>query len=123
MFIAIDVGNTNITVSVLDNEQWQEFELFFADKEGVIAEGMIAQLEFGVYDFQFSVQHPNGHWFVKQINEAVPNKTLERCRAPQIAIPTLAQQKDPTRIPEGIKKRLANVGLWDVNPLNLFRIT
>ncbi len=31
--------------------------------------------------------------------------------------------KDPTRIPEAIRARLREVGLWDVNPLNLFRIT
>ncbi|MGW8252023.1 MAG: pyridoxal-phosphate dependent enzyme, partial [Anaerolineales bacterium] len=28
-----------------------------------------------------------------------------------------------TRIPAGIKEKLAEIGLWDVNPLNLFRIT
>jgi cysteine synthase len=31
--------------------------------------------------------------------------------------------KDPDRVPSEIKQRLLNVGLWDVNPLNLFRIT
>jgi cysteine synthase A len=40
-----------------------------------------------------------------------------------IVIPTFAQMKDPARIPPAIKERLAQVGLWDVNPLNLFRIT
>jgi cysteine synthase len=60
---------------------------------------------------------------VKQINEAVLAKTAQRCRQRKIIIPTFAEQKDPTKIPEKIKKRLADVGLWDVNPLNLYRIT
>ncbi|MCH7871725.1 MAG: pyridoxal-phosphate dependent enzyme, partial [Planctomycetes bacterium] len=37
--------------------------------------------------------------------------------------PTFAQLKDPTTIPDSIKQRLSGVGLWDVDPLNLFRIT
>jgi cysteine synthase A len=31
--------------------------------------------------------------------------------------------KDPSLIPEGVKERLKGIGLWDVNSLNLFRIT
>jgi cysteine synthase len=60
---------------------------------------------------------------VKAINEAVLAKTAARCRERKIVIPTFAEQKDPSRVPEPIKKRLASVGLWDVNPLNLYRIT
>ncbi|MBI4861062.1 MAG: pyridoxal-phosphate dependent enzyme [Candidatus Riflebacteria bacterium] len=60
---------------------------------------------------------------VKKINEAVLAKTVNRCRERKIIIPTFAEQKDPTRVPEKIKRRLRDVGLWDVNPLNLFRIT
>jgi len=45
------------------------------------------------------------------------------CRERNIVIPTFAQQKDPTLIPPRIKDRLKNVGLWDVDPANLFRIT
>jgi cysteine synthase len=31
--------------------------------------------------------------------------------------------KDPSLIPDGVKKRLAEIGLWDITSLNLFRIT
>ena len=31
--------------------------------------------------------------------------------------------KDPARMPASLQEALARVGLWDVNPLNLFRIT
>jgi cysteine synthase len=57
------------------------------------------------------------------INEAVLARTVARCRERNIIIPTFAEQKDPSQVPEPIKRRLASVGLWDVNPLNLYRIT
>lgn len=40
-----------------------------------------------------------------------------------VIIPTLEQLKNPETIPESIKDRLKNTGLWDVDPVNLFRIT
>ncbi len=58
-----------------------------------------------------------------QINKQVLEKTVQRCRERNIIIPTFAQQKDPTTIPDRVKQRLSSVGLWDVDPLNLFRIT
>src|SRR3989339_1427209 len=57
------------------------------------------------------------------INEAVLQKTVVRCRERQILIPTLAQQKNPNTLPDKILKRLQQVGLWDIDPINLFRIT
>jgi len=60
---------------------------------------------------------------IEQIHEAVLEKTVRLCRERNIMIPTFAEQKDPSRIPDKIKRRLADVGLWDVNPLNLYRIT
>ena len=60
---------------------------------------------------------------ISQIDEQVLEKTVQRCRERNIVIPTFAQQKDPTTVPRAIKQRLENVGLWDVDPLNLFRIT
>ena len=50
-------------------------------------------------------------------------RAIQRARERGIIIPTFAQMKDPARIPESIRARLREVGLWDVNPLNLFRIT
>jgi cysteine synthase len=48
---------------------------------------------------------------------------VQRAREKNIIIPTFKQQKDPDLIPDAILKRLKNVGLWDIDPLNLFRIT
>ncbi|MBW2704111.1 MAG: pyridoxal-phosphate dependent enzyme [Deltaproteobacteria bacterium] len=50
-------------------------------------------------------------------------RTIERCKERNIIIPTFAQQKDPSLIPAGITKELKDIGLWDVHPRNLFRIT
>jgi cysteine synthase len=50
-------------------------------------------------------------------------RAVRRARERNIVIPTFKQQKDPSRAPERIRRQLKNVGLWDVNPLNLFRIT
>lgn len=57
------------------------------------------------------------------ISKSVLEKTIKRCREQNIVVPTLAQHVDPAKVPEKIKKRLKPVGLWDVDPLNLFRIT
>ncbi|MDD5467893.1 MAG: pyridoxal-phosphate dependent enzyme [Anaerolineales bacterium] len=50
-------------------------------------------------------------------------RAIERARQRKIVIPTFKQMKDPALIPAATKEALAKVGLWDVNPLNLFRIT
>ncbi len=57
------------------------------------------------------------------IHEEQLRRTVQRARERGIIIPTFAQMKDPTLIPAGIRARLRQVGLWDVNSLNLFRIT
>ncbi len=48
---------------------------------------------------------------------------IKRAKERNIIIPTYAQMKDPTKIPAKIKDELKGVGLWDVHPRNLFRIT
>jgi cysteine synthase len=50
-------------------------------------------------------------------------QALQRVRERNIIIPTFAQMKNPALIPTSVKERLRQVGLWDVDPLNLFRIT
>jgi cysteine synthase len=50
-------------------------------------------------------------------------RAIERVRERNIIIPTFAQMKNPELIPNSIKDGLKNVGMWDVNPINLFRIT
>ena len=48
---------------------------------------------------------------------------IRKARENNIIIPTIAQMQHPETIPEKIQEKLKTVGLWDVDPLNLFRIT
>ena len=57
------------------------------------------------------------------VNVERQKNAILRAREKNIIIPTFAQMKNPELVPEQIKKELKSVGLWDVNPRNLFRIT
>ena len=50
-------------------------------------------------------------------------RAVKRAREKSIIIPTFKQQKDPGQIPGAVVSKLKNIGLWDMNPLNLFRIS
>ena len=50
-------------------------------------------------------------------------RTVRRARERNIIIPTFREQRDPRRIPRAIAAKLKKTALWDINPLNLFRIT
>ncbi len=56
-------------------------------------------------------------------NEAVLKRTAKRAREKGIVVPTFRQMRDPSLVPERIVERLRGVGLWDLHPQNLFRIT
>ena len=49
-------------------------------------------------------------------------RAIQRARERNIIIPTYAQMKDPAKIPAKVKEELAEIGLWDIHPRNLFRI-
>ena len=57
------------------------------------------------------------------INKTGLKHNIEKARENNIIIPTFAEMQHPETIPGKIQEKLKNVGLWDVNPLNLFRIT
>lgn len=57
------------------------------------------------------------------LHEQQLERTLERAKERNIIIPTFQEMKNPELIPEQIKEKLRKVGLWEVNSLNLFRIT
>lgn len=60
---------------------------------------------------------------IKNLSPDVIKKTAVLCKKRGVVIPTFAQMRDPQLIPEQIRRKLSGVGLWDINPLNLFRIT
>ncbi len=55
-------------------------------------------------------------------DEATLDRATQRARERNIIIPTFAQMRDPNLIPDNIKDELRDIGLWDLNPRNLFRI-
>jgi len=57
------------------------------------------------------------------VNSEALERAVTRARERNIIIPTFKQQRDPRLIPGGVVSRLKNIGLWDIDPLNLFRIT
>ena len=57
------------------------------------------------------------------VNKGRRKRAVQRARERNIVIPTYAQMKDPSKVPAKVKKELAKIGLWDVAPRNLFRIT
>lgn len=61
--------------------------------------------------------------FKLHVNDEVIKNTVNRAKERNVVIPTFAQQKNPALIPEKIKQQVKPLGLWDVNPRNLFRIS
>jgi len=61
------------------------------------------------------------------IDLTIHEKTLAsaagQAKERSIRIPTFKQMRDPSLIPESVKQDLKSVGLWDLDPRNLFRIT
>jgi len=57
------------------------------------------------------------------INQTTLEKNIQRARDHHIFLPTFEMMKDPRQLPAPIQEKLGGVGLWDVNSLNLARIT
>ncbi|NPD87347.1 MAG: pyridoxal-phosphate dependent enzyme [Asgard group archaeon] len=57
------------------------------------------------------------------IDEIELKEAVERAQEKNIIIPTFAQQRNPNLIEKHIVEELAQIGLWDIHPRNLFRIT
>ncbi|HPB24793.1 MAG TPA: pyridoxal-phosphate dependent enzyme, partial [Bacteroidales bacterium] len=59
----------------------------------------------------------------KIINEKYLASAINRAKEKGVILPTFRQMENPELIPEKIKNKLKDIGLWDLHPLNLFRIT
>ncbi|MBS1250898.1 MAG: Cysteine synthase [Chloroflexi bacterium] len=57
------------------------------------------------------------------MHEEQLERAVKRARERDIIIPTYAQMKNPDLMPDRIKEDLSSMGLWDIAPRNLFRIT
>jgi len=51
------------------------------------------------------------------------NRNIRKAAESGVIIPTLRQMRHPETIPAPIVEKLKGVGLWEINPLNLFRVT
>ena len=57
------------------------------------------------------------------VNQQVLGGTVDFCRAKGITLPTFAMMRDPSLVPDSVRNVLTTIGLWDVHPANLYRIT
>lgn len=57
------------------------------------------------------------------VHPATLERTVQVARERHIFMPTLAMMQNPSLLPAEIQSKLRQVGLWDVNSLNLARIT
>lgn len=57
------------------------------------------------------------------IHEQGRQQAAEQARRRDIVVPTFAEMRDPARTRPEIRDELKKIGLWDVHPRNLFRIT
>lgn len=58
-----------------------------------------------------------------EIKRDIREKAIRRAKENNIIIPTYEEMRNPEKIPQEIKDELKNIGLWDLHPRNLFRIT
>ena len=57
------------------------------------------------------------------MNREALARNTEKARENKVVLPTFENMKHPETVPEKMQERLKGVGLWDVDPANLFRIT
>ncbi|MCD6329085.1 MAG: pyridoxal-phosphate dependent enzyme, partial [Candidatus Cloacimonetes bacterium] len=57
------------------------------------------------------------------VDMKVLDNTVQRCKERNIIIPTYEEMIHPEKVPEKIKQELSKIGLWDLHPRNLYRIT
>jgi cysteine synthase len=57
------------------------------------------------------------------VDRRVLEKNIQKAKEKGIIVPTFARMRNPETVPAAIKERLRQTGLWDVDPVNLFRIT
>ena len=50
-------------------------------------------------------------------------RTVKRARERNIIVPTFERQRRSSKIPSKVLDELKSIGLWDIHPRNLFRIT
>lgn len=57
-----------------------------------------------------------------EMHEDIARKNAARCKEKGIKLPTFKEMKDPSLIKPEVLEKLKKTGLWDVDPINLYRI-
>jgi cysteine synthase len=57
------------------------------------------------------------------IDKPTLERNIQKAKEKGIIVPTLAQMRNPQTVPALVLERLKKTGLWDIDPVNLFRIT
>ncbi|MDC7235598.1 MAG: pyridoxal-phosphate dependent enzyme [Spirochaetales bacterium] len=57
------------------------------------------------------------------MNEEIRKKTAKYFKEKGIKLPTFDMMINPDKVPEDVKKKLKETSLWDVDPVNLYRIS
>ncbi|MFH1183609.1 MAG: pyridoxal-phosphate dependent enzyme [Chloroflexota bacterium] len=57
------------------------------------------------------------------IDKGRRKNAIRRAKERNIVIPTFAQMRDPATVPAAVKRELKSIGMWDLHPRNLFRIS
>jgi cysteine synthase len=57
------------------------------------------------------------------VHERALASNAARAKERGIVLPTFEQMIEPNRVPSEVEERLARTGLWDLDPVNLFRVT
>lgn len=58
-----------------------------------------------------------------KVDKKLRDKNAKYCKERGITLPTYDMLAHPEKMPSKVKDGLKNVGLWDLNPLNLYRIS
>ena len=56
-------------------------------------------------------------------NEAQIRKNAAHCRERNIRLPTFREMKNPENISGAIRDEMKSIGLWDMHPRNLYRVS
>ncbi|GIS36990.1 MAG: hypothetical protein Ct9H90mP9_0200 [Pseudomonadota bacterium] len=56
-------------------------------------------------------------------NEAQIRKNAAHCRERNIRLPTFREMKNPENISGAIGDEMKSIGLWDMHPRNLYRVS
>jgi cysteine synthase A len=57
------------------------------------------------------------------INRSGRARAVDLLKKKEVLLPTFDEMRHPEKIPASVKERLATVGLWDIDALNLFRVS